>query len=61
MTAPKVRLELEPPELDLIATVLMKQPWKKVNPLLQKILSQANDPALQGAKLSPVRPKPPAK
>lgn len=53
-------LQLSTEEVDLICSTLSQQPWMKVNPLLQKILSQANDGSLQQSSIVPPKvPKPP--
>lgn len=53
-------LQLSTEEVDLICSTLSRRPWMKVNPLLQKILSQANDGSLQQSSIVPPKaPKPP--
>lgn len=40
-------LNLEIKEVDQLVSLLMKEKWLKSNPLIQKILSQANDAEFQ--------------
>lgn len=52
-------LNLDVKEVDQIMSYLMKDKWHKANPLIQKIMTQANDAKMQASTLTP--PKEPKK
>lgn len=48
-----IKFELTPQELDIVMSALVEQPMKIVNNVVQKIMSQANDPKIQGGEVPP--------
>lgn len=47
-----IKFELTPQELDIVMNQLVEGPMKVVNNVVQKMMTQANDPVMQGGAVA---------
>jgi hypothetical protein len=46
-----MKIDLEASELDYVLGLLMHRPYREVQPMIDKIMIQVNDPKFQGQQL----------